>query len=424
LKQVRRLGYFETVLLMSHFYPASPSDRQSLWTLAILSALMAFASISTDVYLPALPVMAYALHASSGQVELTISGYLIGFSLGQLVWGPIGDRYGRRLPIGIGLVLFILGSAGCALSDSAVVMIAWRAVQAVGACASVVLARAMVRDLYAGHRAAQMLSSLMTVMAIAPLLGPSVGGLILQVASWRAIFWALVLVGLITLGLLSILPETLPVHRRNGEPLSRAFRRYGKLLKHGRVLGYIGAGGFFYGGMYAYIARTPFAYISYYHVSPQQYGALFALGIAGIMLTNQLNSRWVMRHGSDRLLRMGTLGAAVSALILAVDAWTGWGGLVGLVIPLFLFIGATGFIVANSIVGAMGEFPEVAGSMSALVGSLQYGTGILGSGLVGAFADGTPWPMAMVIAAFGLGSLVCARWLLPARTLAPPVAAD
>jgi DHA1 family bicyclomycin/chloramphenicol resistance-like MFS transporter len=399
----------------STLHQSPVSDRQSLWTLAILSALMAFASISTDLYLPALPAMADALHADSGQVELTISGYLIGFSLGQLLWGPIGDRYGRRLPIALGLVLFIIGSAGCAMSGTADAMIVWRAVQAVGACSSVVLARAMVRDLYAGHRAAQMLSTLMTVMAIAPLLGPSVGGLILQVASWRAIFWTLVLLGLGTLALLRILPETLPTHRRNPEPVHRALHRYGLLLRNRRVLGYIGTGGFFYGGMYAYIAGTPFAYISYHHVSPQQYGVLFAVGIVGIMLTNQLNSRWVARQGSDRLMGLGTGAAALAALWLAVDAWADWGGLAGLVIPLFLFVSATGFIVANSIVGALGEVPEFAGAMSALVGSLQYGTGILGSGLVAAFADGTPRPMAGVIAVFGIASALCARWLVPVQ---------
>ncbi len=163
--------------------------RQGWRVLAILSALMGFASISTDLYLPALPTMARALHSNAGSMALTISGYLIGFSLGQLVWGPLGDRYGRRLPVAVGIILFIVGSAGCALSDSAGGLIAWRAVQAIGACAGVVLARAMVRDLYAGNRAAQMMSTLMIVMAIAPLLGPLVGGQILVFASWRAILW-------------------------------------------------------------------------------------------------------------------------------------------------------------------------------------------------------------------------------------------
>jgi DHA1 family bicyclomycin/chloramphenicol resistance-like MFS transporter len=403
---------------------ASPAVRQdaaghSLRILLILSVLMAFASISTDLYLPALPTMAIALHADAGTVELTISGYLIGFSLGQLLWGPVSDRHGRRLPIAIGLVLFIAGSAGCAVSTSAPMLVGWRALQAVGACASVVLARAMVRDLYTGHRAAQMMSTLMTVMAIAPLLGPSVGGLILHVASWRAIFWTLVGVGLATLAALYVLPETLPLERRNRQPLRRAVAGYAELLRHRRVLGYAGVGGFFYGGIYAYIAGTPSAYITYHHVSPQFYGVLFGAGIVGIMVTNQINSRLVMQLGGDRLMRAGTVGAAIAGILLALDAWTGWGGLTGLVIPLFLFVSATGFIVANSIAGALSSFPERAGSMSALIGAIQYGTGITGSALVGIFADGTPSPMGCVIALMSIGSLLCALLLVPVAAVTP-----
>jgi DHA1 family bicyclomycin/chloramphenicol resistance-like MFS transporter len=377
-------------------------------TLAILSALMAFASISTDLYLPALPAMGHALHADNGAMEFTISGYLIGFSLGQLFWGPIGDRYGRRLPIALGLLLFIIGSAGSALSAHIGTLIAWRVVQALGACASVVLSRAMVRDLYAGAQAARMMSTLMTVMAIAPLIGPSVGGLILHAGSWRGIFWALVGVGLLTLLALHWLPETRPPARRHPQALQGALGAYLQLLRQRRLLGYIGAGGCFYGGMYAYVAATPFAYISYYHVSPQAYGLLFALGIVGIMLTNQLNSRLVQRFSSDRLMRLGTLGAAFSGGLLALAAHFGIAGILGLIVPLFLFVAATGFIVANAIVGALANYPERAGAVSALVGATQYGSGILGSALVGVLADGTPWPMAAVIALFALGCAVAA----------------
>jgi DHA1 family bicyclomycin/chloramphenicol resistance-like MFS transporter len=205
--------------------------------LATLSALMGFASISTDLYLPAMPEMGRALGADAGTVELTVSGYLVGFSLGQLLWGPIGDHHGRRLPVAIGLVLFVVGSAGCALAGSAWAMVGWRMVQAAGACAGVVLARAMVRDLYEGDRAARMLSTLMTAMAVAPLLGPVLGGQILALAGWRAIFWTLVGVGLLTLAAVSTLPETLPASRRNREPLGRALVRYGELLRHRWLLG-------------------------------------------------------------------------------------------------------------------------------------------------------------------------------------------
>lgn len=382
-------------------------------TLAILSALMSFASISTDLYLPAMPAIAAELHQDAGTIELTISGYLVGFSLGQLLWGPVGDRYGRRLPIMLGLVLFIIGSAGCATAASVGTMIGWRLVQALGACASVVLARAMVRDLYVGHRAARMLSTLMTVMAVAPLIGPSVGGGILHVASWRAIFWSLVGVGILTLWALRALPETLPEARRSRQSMAEALASYGQLLRSRRILGYAGSGGFFYGGMFAYVAGTPAAYISYHHVSPQFYGVLFALGIAGIMATNQLNARLVRHLGINRLLRAGAVGAAISGAGLAIATRMGWGGLLGLVVLLFMFASATGFIVANSIVGALESYPERAGAVSALVGTIQYGAGIFGSALVGFFADGTPWPMGGVIAACGLGSLLCAVFLVP-----------
>jgi MFS transporter, DHA1 family, multidrug resistance protein len=320
------------------------ATRHGLRVLAILSTLMGFASISTDLYLPALPAMAGSLHSNAGTMELTISGYLIGFSLGQLLWGPIGDRYGRRGPVAIGLMLFVLGSAGCALSGSA---------------------------------------------------------------------WQMVGVGLATLAALFALPETLPPDRRNHEPLARAIAGYVLLIRQRRVIGYAGAGGFFYGGVYAYIAGTPFAYISYYQVAPQLYGLLFAVGIVGIMATNLLNMRLVMRLGSVRLLRWGTSGTALAGIILAIDGQTGWGGLIGLAVPLFAFVGLAGFIVANSIAGALTSFPERAGAVSALVGALQYGTGILGSALVGAFADATPWPMAWVIGQAGIGSMLCAWLLVP-----------
>lgn len=375
--------------------------------LGILSALMGFASISTDLYLPAMPSMGAALDASPGAMAWTVSGYLIGFSLGQLVWGPIGDRYGRRVPVALGLVLFVLGSAGCAMAGSVGALIGWRVLQALGACASVVLARAMVRDLYQEDRAAQMMSTLMTVMAIAPLLGPLLGGEIIALSSWREIFWTLVGVGILTGAALFTLPETLPASRRNTERLATAFARYATLLSDRRMLGYAGAGGFFYAGMFAYIAGSPFAYIDYYHVPARLYGLLFAVGVVGIMAANLVSARLVPRFGSDRLLRAGTCVATVAALVLAGDAWTGWGGLAGVAIPLFVFASATGFIVANSIAGAMALYPNRSGAVSALIGAIQYGSGIFGSGLVGMFADGTPWPMGWVIALCAVGSAAC-----------------
>jgi MFS transporter, DHA1 family, multidrug resistance protein len=386
-----------------------PNNAPSQWhVLAILSALMGFASISTDFYLPAMPTMARALNATTGSVEYTISGFLIGFSLGQLVWGAVSDRYGRRVPLAAGLILFVIGSAGCALSESVEAIIIWRIVQALGACAGVVLSRAMVRDLYQGPRAAQMLSTLIAIMAIAPLLGPILGGQIAELAGWRAIFWTLVGVGILTLAALFTLPETLPAARRQTAPLMGAFGEYGRLLLNRKILGYAGAGAFFYGGMYAYIAGTPFGFITYHHVPAEFYSLLFGAGILGIIATNILNTRLVLHYGIDRMLVSGTAAAALAGIIVAATSFTDWGGLWGLFVPLLLFVSVTGFIVANSIAGAMADFPEQAGAVSALVGALQYGTGIASSGLVGSFADGTPWPMGWVIAVTGIGGLLCA----------------
>jgi DHA1 family bicyclomycin/chloramphenicol resistance-like MFS transporter len=391
-----------------------PASRP-LRMMAVLATLMGFGSISTDLYLPAMPLMARELGAGTGALEFTISAYLIGFSLGQLLWGPVSDQIGRRVPVAIGILLFILGSAGCALSDNVAQVVVWRVVQAVGASAGVVLSRAMVRDLFAGDRAAQMLSTLITVMGVAPLIGPFIGGQLLISGSWHLIFWLLVAIGAVTLAALFTVPETLPPERRDEQAIRQGFSRYATLLRDRRILAAAGVGGFFYGGAYAYIAGSPQAYIGFYHVSPQAYGLLFGSAILAIMLMNMLNSRLLGRFGLQRLLRIGAGLAALTGLLSAFAGYTGLGGLAGLAISLVLFAGMNGLVVANSIAGALNAFPERAGSASALVGALQYGGGILGSVLVGLLSDGTPAPLGLVMALSGCACFAC-TWLLPRST--------
>jgi MFS transporter, DHA1 family, multidrug resistance protein len=393
----------------------TPSQEQDPRLLVVLGTLLGFASISTDLYLPALPRMAEALGAEQSALELTVSGYLVGFSAGQLLWGPVSDRYGRRSPVAVGLIIFVLGAAGCALSTTAGQLILWRVVQALGASAGVVLARAMVRDLYSRDRAARVLSTLMTVMAVAPLVGPTVGGQILRVAEWPAIFWTLVAIGLATLLALTTIPETLPRDRRTAEPMGQALAGYGELLGNHRLMGYAAAGGFYFVGVFAYVAGTPFAFISYHGLSPQLYGLIFAAGIVGPMVTNLINSRLVMRVGSDWMLWVGSLGAAASGLLVAFVARTGLGGIGGLAGALFLFVAMNGFTNANMVSGALASVLGRVGAASALVGAVQYGGGVLGSALVGAFADGTPWPLGWVVALSGLGTLASALLALRSR---------
>ncbi len=380
-----------------------------------LSALMSFASISTDMYLPALPTISQALHTDAASIELTFSAFLVGFSIGQLIWGPLSDRYGRKLPIALGMILFIIGSVGCALSMSVTQMMVWRVIQALGACVGPVLSRAMVRDLYGRERSAKMLSTLILIMAAAPLAGPLIGGQILLWWSWQGIFWLLAGVGLITLLSFRTLPESLPLEQRVQEPLIQSFKTYLQLVRDPRLIGYAVSGGFFYAGVYAFIVGTPFAYIDYYHVSPQAYGWLFAINILGMMMANFVNGQLLNRVDSERIFHLGTWALAFVGVALSVCVWFGWGGIWGVVVPVLFYVSLNGFIVANSVAGALAFFPKRAGAASSLIGAMHYGSGIFSAALVSWLSDGTPRAMALVMGAAGVGSLATALWSGRAR---------
>ena len=388
-----------------HASPVTTASQTGLTFILILSGLMAFTSLSTDIYLPAMPTMAEDLH---GNVELTITGFLIGFTIAQLIWGPISDHMGRRKPLFIGMVLFIIGSAGCALSTSITQIVFWRVFQALGACTGPTLARAMIRDLFARTRAAQMLSTLVLVMAIAPIAGPLIGGQIIRLSTWHSIFWLLVVIGALMFISLNWLPETLPEDKRVKASLAGAFRNYRSLLTNGRFMRYTLSLTFYYVGAYAFITGSPFVYISYYHVDPQHYGWLFALNIIGVMAMSVVNRRLVQRHALEQLLKYATLLAALAAVVLALLVKLESGGVVAIIITVFLFFSMNGIIAATSTAAALDAVPNNAGSASALIGALQYGSGIISSLLLAAFSDGTPWTMAWIIALFTLLSAVLA----------------
>lgn len=375
--------------------------------LAMLGALMAFTSLSTDIYLPAMPQMQRDLQ---GNVELTITGFLVGFALAQLVWGPVSDRVGRRRPLIAGVALFVVGSIGCALSQSIGQIVFWRMFQAFGACTGPMLARAMVRDRYERTRAAETLSTLTVIMAIAPIVGPLLGGQIIRISTWHAIFWLLAGIGTLMLLILRLLPETHLPDRRATTPLSSAFADYAALLRHAPFMRYTLCVTFFYVGAYAFITGSPGVYIEHFHVDAQHYGWLFAVNIVGLMALSLVNRRLVTRFSLDTLLRAATAVAALAMLAAALLMTLRIGGLWGLVLPVFVFFSTNGVIAACATAAALDGVPDRAGSAAALIGSLQYGSGIVSSLLLAWLSDGTPRALVRVMFVFALGAAAMAFW--------------
>lgn len=302
------------------------------------------------------------------------------------------------------MLLFIIGSAGCALSTDIQQIVFWRVFQAFGACTGPMLARAMIRDLFARTRAAQMLSTLTIIMAIAPIIGPLAGGQIIKITSWHAIFWLLAVIGGLMFFSLYALPETLPPEKRVNTSLAGAFTNYFSLLHNRTFMRFTLCLTFFYVSAYAFITGSPFVYIRYYGIDPQYYGWLFAINIVGLMGMSMVNRRLVQRHPLERLLKIAVAGAAVAAVALALVVKLQLGGIAAVVVCVFLFFSMNGIIAATSTAAALDAVPAIAGSAAALMGSLQYGSGIISSLLLTWFRDGTPWTMVWIMALFTLAS--------------------
>jgi DHA1 family bicyclomycin/chloramphenicol resistance-like MFS transporter len=364
------------------------------------------------MYLPSLPTLATEFGATPGQVQLTLSAFFIGFALGQLVYGPLSDRCGRKPVLLVGLSVYVLTSLLCMLSPRIEILTVLRFFQALGGGAGTVIARAMVRDLFNRDRAAQILSLMMLVTALAPLVAPIIGGYLLRGRGWRSIFGLLALLGLICfITVVWRLPESHPLARRRRGRFTQLLRAYGTVLGHRQALGAMLASGMAFAGMFAYISGTPFVYIEVFGVAPEHYGYLFGLNVVGLMLGALFNSRCVMYVGMRSLLIAGTQIAALAGLCLAATAWTGLGGLLGIVVPLLVYMSSLNLIAANALACALEDFPQHAGTTAALFGAVQFGLGALAGMAVGYLHDGSPVPMAAVIAVAGILSWGAQRFL-------------
>jgi MFS transporter, DHA1 family, multidrug resistance protein len=360
--------------------------------------LSAMAPLSVDMYLPALPSLQKTLHADEATALLTLSAFLIGLGVGQLAIGPLSDRFGRKRPLIGGLVLYLIASIGCALAPSIDAVIVGRLLQALGGCAAPIMVQAMVRDLYDRDEGARILSLNLLVMGLAPIAAPLIGGQILLLLGWRAIFWVLAGFGVLSLAAAIRLPETLAPGRRNrARPVAMALG-YIELFRERRYLGYAFSSGFYYCALFGFIAGSPFVYIRHFGVPVQYYGFLFGINMIGMMAMSFINSRVVIRHGLDRLLRIALLIGTAGAALLMVTGSRGVGGIAGIAAPAFLMLAMLSIIGANATSGALALFPHKAGAAAALSGALQFGMGAVAGAAVGWLADGTPGPMCVIMA--------------------------
>ncbi len=377
--------------------PAAPSSRQpSLGEILLLGSLTAFGAVTIDLYLPTLPAIARDYGTSAAAVQLTLSTFFVGMALGQLFFGPLSDRIGRRPTILIGCIVYVAASLFCALAPNIEALVAGRFFQALGCCAAMVTCRAIVRDRYDHRDSARIFSLLMLVLAIAPLLAPSIGGWIAIAAGWHAVFYVFVGVGLAIAAAVGLrLEESRSIATAQAARGQDVLSGYARLLGQRRLIGYLLVGAANGATLFSYIAASPDLVINVWGFSEGQFGLVFAAIAVGIVGSSQVNRALLKRRSPDTILAWATLGAAVAgaALWLVVDA-----PLVIFLPVLFVALSSNGLIAANASAGALNVDPLRAGAISGLMGGVNFGIGALASALGAAMHDGTARPLALNVA--------------------------
>lgn len=365
-------------------------------TLGLLSAIGPF---SIDMYLPGFDAIAASLDTNVAHIQLSLTSFFVGIASGQIVYGPLLDRFGRKMPLIVGLVIYIVASISCALTNSADYLIAYRFVQALGSCGGMVASRAMVRDFFGPSESAKVFSMLMLVIGISPILAPTVGSFVMAHWDWHGIF---VVLAIISTGILAAVVFFLPESKGPNPAMSLLPRpitqSYWQVFKNRQFITYAFAGGLASSGLYAYLAGSPYIMITLYGLDENQYGLVFALIASALIAASQLNRYLLSRYSSERIARIALMAQSTIGLLLLGLCLTEAINLVVLVALIFLFLGSQGFVFPNTSALALGPFNKLAGSASALLGSLQMACGALSSGLVSYLHNGTTVPMAAVMA--------------------------
>ncbi|MGQ4431419.1 MULTISPECIES: multidrug effflux MFS transporter [unclassified Streptomyces] len=394
---------------------AAPSPgatrRAGLLVVLVLGGLTATPPLAMDMYLPSLPEVTRSLHAPAATVQLTLTACLAGMALGQLAVGPMSDKWGRRRPLLTGLAIYIVATALCAIAPNVESLIAFRLAQGLAGAAGIVIARAVVRDLYDGVAMARFFSTLMLVSGVAPIVAPLVGGQILRVTDWRGVFVVLTAVGILLTALVwRRLPETLAPADRHAGGTAEALRSMRALLTDLPFTGYMLTGGFAFAALFAYISASPFVIQEIYGASPQTFSLLFGVNSVGLVVVGQINGKLLVgRVSMDKVLAAGlaVVVLASTALLLMATGVFGEVGLVPVAVALFVLMSSMGVTMPNAQTLALMRTRHSAGSASALLGTSSFLIGAVASPLVGIAGEHTAVPMAVVQLVAGLVAVAC-----------------
>lgn len=371
------------------------SSFKIVFILGLLAMLM---PLSIDMYLPALPVISAQFGVPAGSAQMTLSTYILGFALGQLLYGPMADSLGRKPVILGGTLVFAAAAVACALAQSIDQLIIMRFLHGLAAAAASVVINALMRDIYPKEEFSRMMSFVMLVTTIAPLVAPMAGGAVLVWFSWHAIFWILALAALLASAMIFFfIDETLPVERRQKFHIRTTIGNFASLFRHKRVLSYMLASGFSFAGMFSFLSAGPFVYIELNHVSPQHFGYYFALNIVFLFVLTIINSRFVRRVGALNMFRAGLWIQFVMAVWLVVSAFLDV-GFWALVIGVAAFVGCVSMISSNAMAVILDEFPHMAGTASSLAGTFRFGIGAIVGALLSMATFTTAWPMLWAMA--------------------------
>jgi MFS transporter, DHA1 family, multidrug resistance protein len=387
-----------------------------LRTALVLGILSAVGPFAIDMYLPAFPTIARDLSVDVSAVQMSLMSFFVAVALCQIAYGSVSDRVGRKPPLYFGLSMFIAGAIGCSFARSAEALIGFRFLQGIGACAGMVITRAIIRDLHTGPKAARLMASTMLVFSVSPILAPLAGSTMIEIFGWRSIFWVIAAIGALALFVaVFCLSETRPKTERTTKGMSEVLAIYRGLLRDRHFLGLVFIGGLGQSSFFAYLAGSPMIFIEHYGLSPSRYSAVFATNAVAFIGGAQFNSTFMRRFGAERLVRTAVLAYAGFALALLVLVLAALDNAVVLWGLLFAAWGCLGLVIPSTTVLALETYGKVAGTASALMGTLQLATGATVIALVSLSFDGTALPMVAAIAACSAGGLTLSRTTLRPR---------